>query len=86
MSFYLHGKICQPGEWYFVSSVQAWPPVRYRMYFSRFRRAYFGTNPISFAAPRVEKDPLCLDMATSKIPWNRVEQSRRSGATLPEGQ
>ena len=48
-------------------------------------RPYFGTNPIAFAAPRREEDPLCLDMATSIVPWNRVEQSMKSGAQLPPG-
>eukprot|EP01136_Pigoraptor_vietnamica_P027996 Opistho-1_new@85013 len=32
------------------------------------RDAYFGTNPVCFAAPRVEEDPVCLDMATTIIP------------------
>ncbi|XP_065178444.1 uncharacterized oxidoreductase YjmC-like isoform X2 [Sycon ciliatum] len=48
--------------------------------------SFFGTNPVAFAAPRVEEDPLCLDMATSTIPWNKVEQARAgSGSTLPPG-
>jgi ureidoglycolate dehydrogenase (NAD+) len=36
------------------------------------KRPYFGTNPICFAAPRKDKDPYCLDMATSIVAWNRV--------------
>lgn len=32
----------------------------------------FGTNPICFAAPRLEKEPFCLDMATSNISWNHI--------------
>ncbi|MBI28628.1 MAG: putative oxidoreductase YjmC [Alphaproteobacteria bacterium MarineAlpha5_Bin11] len=36
------------------------------------KRSYFGTNPISFAAPRKEKEPYCLDMATSMISWNKL--------------
>ena len=33
---------------------------------------FFGTNPICFAAPRKEKEPFCLDMATSMISWNKL--------------
>jgi ureidoglycolate dehydrogenase (NAD+) len=36
------------------------------------KRAYFGTNPICFAVPRIEKEPYCLDMATSMISWNKL--------------
>jgi len=49
------------------------------------KRAYFGTNPICFAAPRVEEEPYCLDMATSIIPWNRVKIHRDSGEPLSAG-
>lgn len=36
------------------------------------KRAFFGTNPICFAVPRKEKEPYCLDMATSMISWNKL--------------
>jgi len=36
------------------------------------KKAYFGTNPICFAAPRKEKEPFCIDMATSMISWNKL--------------
>ena len=37
------------------------------------KNAFFGTNPICFAVPRgVNKDPYCLDMATTKISWNKL--------------
>tara|TARA_E500000178_G_scaffold348646_1_gene404084 strand:+ start:1070 stop:2113 length:1044 start_codon:yes stop_codon:yes gene_type:complete len=36
------------------------------------KRPYFGTNPICFAVPRKEKEPYCLDMATSMISWNKL--------------
>ena len=46
----------------------------------------FGTNPVAFAAPRgTEEDPFSLDMATSMIPWNKVEHHRATGGPLPEG-
>ncbi len=31
-----------------------------------------GTNPISFAFPRKKKSPICLDMSTSSISWNKL--------------
>ena len=50
-------------------------------------RPFFGTNPISLAFPRGGRDsidePLCLDMATTSIPWNRVMNARREGLALP---
>jgi ureidoglycolate dehydrogenase (NAD+) len=48
-------------------------------------RPYFGTNPICFAAPRLEKEPYCLDMATSIVPWNRVLLNRNADASLEPG-
>jgi ureidoglycolate dehydrogenase (NAD+) len=47
------------------------------------QRAFFGTNPISLAFPRPGREPLCLDMATTSIPWNRVRNARREGHALP---
>lgn len=44
-----------------------------------------GTNPLSIAFPNADGEPLCLDMATSSIPWNRVMNARREGHDLPEG-
>lgn len=49
------------------------------------RAPFFGTNPISLAFPRAEGQPLCLDMATTAIPWNRVMNARRDGAAVPPG-
>jgi ureidoglycolate dehydrogenase (NAD+) len=47
------------------------------------KRPFFGTNPISFAFPRGHAEPVCLDMATTSIPWNRVRNARREGHALP---
>jgi ureidoglycolate dehydrogenase (NAD+) len=46
-------------------------------------RSFFGTNPISIAFPREGGEPVCLDMATTSIPWNRVMNARREGQPLP---
>ncbi len=48
-------------------------------------RPYFGTNPICMAAPRVESEPYCLDMASSIIPWNRVLLHKNSKDELENG-
>jgi len=48
-------------------------------------RAYFGTNPIAFSAPLEGEGPLCLDMATSRVNWNKVRQMRERGERLPDG-
>ena len=43
-----------------------------------------GTNPLSIAFPNADGPPICLDMATSSIAWNRVMNARREGHALPE--
>lgn len=48
-------------------------------------RPYFGTNPVCFAAPRLDDEPYCLDMATSIVPWNRVKINRSMNKKLDEG-
>jgi ureidoglycolate dehydrogenase (NAD+) len=48
------------------------------------RRGYFGTNPIAIAFPRGD-DPLCLDMATSQVAWNKVVNARVEGRSLGPG-
>jgi LDH2 family malate/lactate/ureidoglycolate dehydrogenase len=45
---------------------------------------FHGTNPLSVACP-APGDPWLLDMATSAVPYNRVELYRSTGTTLPGG-
>ncbi|MFQ3787537.1 Ldh family oxidoreductase [Halomonas sp. A29] len=47
-------------------------------------RPFHGTNPIAFAAPVADGSPYLLDMATSSIPWNRVQQYGAIGRELPD--
>ncbi|MGM0856516.1 MAG: Ldh family oxidoreductase [Pseudomonadota bacterium] len=47
-------------------------------------RPFHGTNPIAFAAPVAGKSPYLLDMATSSVPWNRVQQFGAIGRELPD--
>jgi len=51
----------------------------------RGKRAFFGTNPISFAAPCDREEPFCLDMATSLVNWNKILQYRERKAAIPHG-
>lgn len=49
------------------------------------RSAFFGTNPICFTAPMEGEGPLCLDMATSLVSWNKIVNHRREDKALPAG-
>jgi ureidoglycolate dehydrogenase (NAD+) len=49
-------------------------------------KAFFGTNPISIGVPTENNDePLCLDMATSIVPWNYIMNARREEKPVPSG-
>lgn len=55
-------------------------------------RAFCGTNPICITAPRAPSGAddlatgaLCLDMATSKVPWNTVANAAMEGAPIERG-
>lgn len=49
------------------------------------KKAFLGTNPISWAVPIMDEDPLCYDAATTQITGNKVKLYRRLGKELPEG-
>ncbi len=44
--------------------------------------AFFGTNPICFGAPRGKNDYYCLDMATSKVSFNKVLSHREKNKKM----
>jgi LDH2 family malate/lactate/ureidoglycolate dehydrogenase len=46
---------------------------------------FHGTNPISCAVPVPGQRPWLLDMATSAIPYNRIQLYRSLGRDLPDG-
>lgn len=46
---------------------------------------FFGTNPISFGAPRAEGDPIIVDMATSATAKVNVKQAAKEGRDIPLG-
>lgn len=49
------------------------------------KQRFFGTNPISIAVPRSGGEPVCLDMATSQVAWNKVINARMENTTLSAG-
>ena len=49
------------------------------------KQKYFGTNPISFAFARRGGEPICLDMATSQVAWNKIHNARMEGKPLDPG-
>ena len=49
------------------------------------KEKYFGTNPLSIAFPRAGGEPVCLDMATSQVAWNKVLNARIEGRDLDAG-
>jgi ureidoglycolate dehydrogenase (NAD+) len=49
-------------------------------------RKFLGTNPICITAPTGDPArPLCLDMATSAVPFNRIMNYRRENRALGAG-
>ncbi|ELZ81340.1 ureidoglycolate dehydrogenase [Haloferax larsenii JCM 13917] len=46
-------------------------------------RPFFGSNPISVAAPMLDEGPFCFDAATSAVTFNEVRKLRDSGEQLP---
>ena len=49
-------------------------------------KKFLGTNPICITVPTNDPEhPLCLDMATSAVPYNRVMNYRREKRALPLG-
>lgn len=48
-------------------------------------KPFFGTNPICIAFPRRnKKEPFCLDMATSKMTWNKLNVLKKINKKLPK--
>ena len=46
-------------------------------------KPFFGTNPICFTVPMRREDPLCLDMATSQVSWNKIMNFRNQKERIP---
>lgn len=48
-------------------------------------RKYYGTNPMTFSSPMGSLPPYTLDMASSAIAGNKLENYMRKGEKAPEG-
>lgn len=49
------------------------------------KRALYGTNPIAFATPRREGEPLVIDLSLSKVARGKVMLAKKAGEPIPEG-
>lgn len=45
----------------------------------------FGTNPLAFAAPRLDGDPLVIDMSLSKVARGKINVAAQNDTAIPEG-
>ena len=45
----------------------------------------FGTNPIAFAAPRSDAEPLLIDLSLSKGARGKIVLAQQAGEEIPEG-
>lgn len=46
-------------------------------------RPFFGTNPMAFAIPRANSEPVVLDLSTSATAWVNVNEAAQSGRPIP---
>jgi len=46
---------------------------------------FFGTNPMAFAIPRDDKDPIIADMATSQVALVTIKKAAAEGRPIPPG-
>jgi (2R)-3-sulfolactate dehydrogenase (NADP+) len=49
------------------------------------QKGIFGTNPIAFAAPRKDKDPMVIDLALSKVARGKIMVANQEKQPIPEG-
>ncbi|WP_439560481.1 Ldh family oxidoreductase [Roseinatronobacter sp.] len=45
----------------------------------------YGTNPIAFACPRAQGDPLVIDLSLSHVARGKVMLAQKAGQPIPEG-
>ena len=48
-------------------------------------KPFFGTNPLAFAWPRVDKPPMVFDMATAAMARGEIQIAARDGHRVPDG-
>lgn len=47
------------------------------------KAALYGTNPIAFAAPLTDADPLVIDLAMSRVARGKIMAAKQKGAAIP---
>jgi (2R)-3-sulfolactate dehydrogenase (NADP+) len=47
------------------------------------RTALYGTNPIAFAAPLPDADPIVIDLAMSKVARGKIVAAKQKGVAIP---
>lgn len=47
-------------------------------------RAVLGSNPMAYAIPRIDSDPILLDIATAAVAGGKVYAARQRGEAIPE--
>lgn len=48
-------------------------------------RPVFGTNPIAFAVPRADSEPMVIDLSLSKVARGKIMVAAQNGKPIPEG-
>lgn len=48
------------------------------------RRPMFGTNPIAFATPIRDGDPIVIDLALSKVARGKIMAAKQKGVSIPD--
>lgn len=48
------------------------------------RKPVFGTNPIAFAAPVPDADPVVIDMALSRVARGKIMAAKQKGVPIPD--
>ena len=48
------------------------------------RRALFGTNPIAFAAPVPDEEPIVVDLSLSKVARGKIMAAKQRGEPIPD--
>jgi (2R)-3-sulfolactate dehydrogenase (NADP+) len=49
------------------------------------RKALYGTNPVAFAFPRKDGDPLVIDLALTTVVRGKIMLAMQKGEKIPEG-
>ncbi|MEM7071320.1 MAG: Ldh family oxidoreductase [Pseudomonadota bacterium] len=48
-------------------------------------KRFYGTNPIAFAAPRPDNEPLVIDLSLSKVARGKIMAAKQQNKPIPEG-